>query len=204
MSKTTFSLLSAIGIAIAAVVGLFLATASSDFGVAKRRISDLGGDFTLSATTGPISLSDYRGKAVVVYFGFLTCPEVCPNSMGVVKSALNQLTSEQLGATQAILISIDPIRDSLENLAEYASFFHKNLVGITGSQEQIKRVTDQYGAYYNIEEIQSVSDDYGVEHSSRYYVIDQDGKLIAAMRHSTTPNELRAQIAQVLDGRSAT
>ena len=204
MSKTTFSILTATIVAIVAVIGLFLATTDSEFGEKKRTFSDLGGDFTLNSKLGPVSLTDYRGKAVVLYFGFLTCPEVCPNSMGVVKNALNKLTREQLDSTKAILISVDPGRDSLDDLAEYAGFYHENLVGVTGSHEQIKQVTDQYGAYYDIEEIKSVSEDYGVEHSSRYYVIDPNGKLIAAMRHSTTPNELRAQIAQVLDGRSAT
>ena len=204
MSKTTFSVLIATVIAIVAVVGLFLTTTDSKFGEKKRTFSDLGGDFTLDSKKGPISLTDYRGKVVILYFGFLTCPEVCPNSMAVVKNALNKLTAEQLRSTRAILVSVDPRRDSLDDLAEFASFYHDNLVGVTGSQQQIKRITDQYGAYYDIEEIGSIAQDYGIEHSSRYYVIGPDGNLIAAMRHSTTPNELRAQIAQVLNGRSET
>jgi len=98
---------------------------------------------------------------------------------------------------QAILVSIDPKRDTPEKLAKYAEFFHPNLVGITGSQDEIDTVTKQYGAFYNFTEIESVSLEYGVEHSSRYYVIDQQGKLVTAMRHSTTPNELFAQIIEV-------
>jgi len=83
-------------------------------------------------------------------------------------------------------------------MSEYTRFYHPSLIGITGSKEEIDQVTKQYGAYYDFSEIESVTEDYGVEHSSRYYVIDKQGQLVTAMRHSTTPNELYAQILELL------
>jgi protein SCO1/2 len=197
MNKIALSSIAVLMITIIAVVALFIGTSDTEFGQEKKQFSDLGGDFTLTSQTGPVSLSDYEGKVVVMYFGFLTCPEVCPNSLNVIRTALKRLDKESQQAAQAILVSIDPKRDTPEKLAKYAEFFHPNLVGITGSQGEIDAVTKQYGAFYNFTEIESVSLEYGVEHSSRYYVIDQQGKLVTAMRHSTTPNELFAQIIEV-------
>lgn len=181
------------------VLVLFFATSDADFGDKKREFSELGGDFTLQSSEGAVSLSRFQNKVVVMYFGFLTCPEVCPNSMTIVSSALNKLSPAQLAETQALLVSIDPKRDTPEKLAEYAKFYHQNLLGLTGSKNEIDVVTNQYGAYYNFTEIEAVTADYGVEHSSRYYVIDRAGNLVTAMRHSTTANELYAQIIQLLD-----
>jgi len=198
-SKGALIALGAILLSLLAVVTLFLVTSDSEFGEPNKNFSDLGGDFTLNSAHGAVSSSDYRGKVLVMYFGFTSCPSVCPNSMGVISNALNRLTESQLQGTQGILVSIDPKRDTPEYLAEYAAYYHNNVIGLTGTKKQIDAVTQQYGAYYDFTEIESVSDDYGVEHSSRYYVIDQTGKLIAAMRHSTTPNELYSQISQLLE-----
>jgi len=198
VNKLALVVLSGILLSILTVVTLFLVTSDSEFGESKKSFADLGGEFTLSSANGEVSSNDYLGKVLVMYFGFTSCPSVCPNSMGVISSALDRLNENQLQSTQAILVSIDPKRDTPEELAEYAKFYHSNLIGLTGSKSQIDAVTKQYGAYYDFTEIESVNEDYGVEHSSRYYVIDQTGKLIAAMRHSTTPNELYSQITQLL------
>jgi len=171
----------------------------TDFGEKATNFSDLGGDFTLTSKDGAVSLSDFDQKVVVMYFGFLTCPEVCPNSMTVISTALSRLSEAQLASTQGILVSVDPTRDTPDKLEEYTEFYHSSLIGLTGSKDDIDRVTQQYGAYYDFTEIESVTADYGVEHSSRYYVIDKKGKLVTAMRHSTTPNELYTQILELLE-----
>lgn len=197
MNKIALSAIGVLLVTIIAVVALFVVTSDTDFDQKAQKFSDLGGDFTLTSQDGPVSLSDFKGKVVVMYFGFLNCPEVCPNSLAVIRTALKRLEGENLDNTQALLVSIDPKRDTLEKLAKYAEYFHPNLTGITGTKDSIDSVTKQYGAYYNFTEIESVTQDYGVEHSSRYYVIDAQGKLVTAMRHSTTPNELHAQIVEV-------
>ena len=197
MNKIALGAISVLLVSIVVVVALFVSTSDTDFDQKAKAFSDLGGDFTLTSQAGPVSLSDLKGKVVVMYFGFLSCPEVCPNSMTVIRSALKRLGSDNLENTQALLVSIDPNRDTPQKLAEYAKYFHPNLKGITGTKQTIDTVTKQYGAYYNFTEIESASQDYGVEHSSRYYVIDQQGKLVTAMRHSTTSNELYTQIIEV-------
>ena len=131
-----------------------------------------------------------------MYFGFMSCPEVCPNSLGVIKAAFNKLDSDNITDVQGLMISIDPERDSLQSLAAFTQHFHTNIMGITGDQSVLEKTAKQYGAYF------SKTDDpklgYLFEHVSRYYVINKDGELVDAMRHSTTPNELAARLKTII------
>lgn len=198
MNKAVSISLATIGLVLIVVVGLFVTTSDGTLGEKPKSFANLGGDFSLQSQAGETALSDFKGKVVVMYFGFLSCPEVCPNSMTVIQTALNRLSEADKTQTQALLVSVDPSRDTIEKLAEYTEFYHQNLLGLTGSKAQIDAVTRQYGAFYDFTEIESANANYGVEHSSRYYVIDRAGSLVAAMRHSTTPNELAAQIRELL------
>lgn len=156
-----------------------------------------GGDFTLQGIAGDVSLSDFRGKVVLLYFGFLNCPEVCPASMAVYQQTLNDFNATELARIQPILITIDPKRDTAEILKDYSEYFHKNIIGLTGTENSIRQVANQYGAYFKAVPTDSEVE-YVFEHTSRYYVINQEGQLIDAMRHSTTVNELSARIRTLL------
>ena len=112
MNKLALIAISGILLSLLTVVTLFLVTSESEFGESNKALADLGGDFTLNSASGTVSSNDYRGKVLVMYFGFTSCPSVCPNSMGVISSALNRLDESQLQDTQAFLISIDPKRAS--------------------------------------------------------------------------------------------
>jgi len=183
--------------AIIGLIALFTLTSKNDFGeTTPSSFDQLGGDFTLQSLHGDVSLSDFKGKAVVMYFGFMSCPEVCPNSLGVIKAAFNKLGSDNITDVQGLMISIDPERDSLQSLATFTQHFHPNIIGITGDHSKLEKTAKQYGAYF------SKTDDpklgYLFEHVSRYYVINKDGELVDAMRHSTTPNELVARLKTII------
>ena len=183
--------------AIVGLIALFVFTSKGEFGdKTPRSFAQLGGDFTLQSLQGDVSLSDFEGKVVVMYFGFMSCPEVCPNSMGVIKSAFSRLSEEQTAGLQGIMVSVDPERDSLQALELFTQHFHKNIVGLTGSEEALKAVGKQYGAYFK--KVKDKDNDYLFEHVSRYYVINQKGQLVEAMRHSTSPNELAARIKLII------
>ena len=96
-----------------------------------------GGDFTLQSAAGPVSLKDYRGKLVLVYFGYTFCPDICPTSLAATAEGLKQLTPEELARVAMIFVSVDPKRDTPERLKEYAEFFHPAIVGVTGTPEAI-------------------------------------------------------------------
>ncbi len=199
--KKTPLVISILSIAIIGLVTLFTLTSKTDFGEkTPRSFAELGGNFTLQSSSGDVSLSDFKGKAVVMYFGFMSCPEVCPNSMGIIQAAFGKMSSEELSDIQGIMISIDPQRDNLKSLEKFTQYYHPNIIGITGDDNTIEQTADQYGAYFKRTE--DKTNDYLFEHVSRYYVIDRDGHLVDALRHSTTPNELAAKLRETLTGKA--
>ena len=114
---------------------------SSDLGGEDGKI---GGDFTLQSLHGDVSLSDFRGKVVMVYFGFTHCKEVCPLSMGVIRNTLLKMKQQELDQVQVVLVSFDPERDTLEALDEYSKKYHSKIVGVTGSEQQIEDVINGF------------------------------------------------------------
>lgn len=185
---------------VAALVWTLLATSDQALTGVGGEDGKLGGDFTLQSAAGDVSLSDHRGRVVVIYFGFLNCHEVCLNSMRVMQNTLLNLNDDEVDQVRMMLISIDPARDTKEDLARFAAVFHPNMLGLTGSQEEIDAVAREYGATFELTEEERNDPNYLFRHSSRYYVIDQQGELVDAMRHSTTTNEILARVRQVLGG----
>ena len=195
--KQTHIIFASLIFAIIGLITLFSLTSKNEFGEKTNLSFDqLGGDFTLQSARGDISLSDFKGKAVVMYFGFMSCPEVCPNSLGVIKAAFKKLDANDIDNVQGLMISIDPKRDSLTSLEKFTQHFHPNITGITGDEDILEKTAKQYGAYFS--KIVDPKLDYLFEHVSRYYVIDKDGELVDAMRHSTTPNELVARLKTII------
>ncbi len=165
---------------------------------ADAQTFNLGGDFRLQSATGPVSLSDYRGHPVVLYFGYASCPDVCPTSLAVMTQGFRHLSDEEQARVRGIFVSVDPDRDTPQKLAEYSAFFHPNLTGLTGSREQIDQIVRQYGAYYRIATMENSALGYAVDHSSRLYLIDTDGKLVDVLSHSITPEELALKLRALL------
>lgn len=155
--------------------------------------------FVLQSAMGPVALADYRGKVVVLYFGYAFCPDVCPTSLGILSLALNKLSAEELGSVQPIFISVDPERDTVERLKTYAEAFHPSIIGITGSTLDIAEVAQQYGVLYMKVEMPDSALGYSVDHSSMYYVINRDGTLNQKISHGTDPKKVAAVLRQVLN-----
>ena len=145
-----------------------------------------GGDFTLQSYRGPVSLREMRGKVIALYFGYTKCPDICPTTLGYLSLALNELSPDERPQVQALFISVDPERDSLEGLRDYGEYFHTGILGITGTPEQVARVAEQYGAGYRKVEQDSAAA-YSVDHSSDLYLIDTEGRLRESLPYGTTP-----------------
>ncbi|KEA62846.1 Cytochrome oxidase biogenesis protein Sco1/SenC/PrrC, putative copper metallochaperone [Marinobacterium lacunae] len=163
----------------------------------------LGGDFTLTSEEGPVSLSDYKGKVVVLYIGYASCPDVCPTALAVLSQALRNLSPEQSEQVQGIFISVDPERDTPEKLAQYARFFSDRMTGVTGSREQIDAVVRQYGAFYRMVDMKDSALGYAVDHSSRLYLIDRHGALAGTLIHNSTPTELGQWLQRLLEDKES-
>lgn len=199
MSRWKNWLIPIIGITlIGGLITFYISTTTKTLGQSSRPFSELGGDFRLDSAQGEIALSDFKEHVVVLYFGYLSCADVCPNSMTVMSNAFSKLNAEQKDFVQGLFISVDPARDTVKNLAKYTAYFDENILGATGTKEVIKATSEQYGVFYDLEDLGSEQSTYSVEHASRFYIIDKTGKLITAMSHTTTPNELAAQIKELL------
>ena len=131
-------------------------------------------DFTLTGVDGPVSLSDYDGKYVFVYFGYTYCPDICPDTLSKLARVLKQLKPEEAEQVQVIMISIDPDRDTPELLAEYAAYFDPSFVGITGTQDEIDAAGKPYYLFYEKHEGTSASG-YLIDHTARTYLVDKAG-----------------------------
>lgn len=158
----------------------------------------LGGDFTLQSQNGELKLEDYRGKVVLFFIGYASCPDICPTALAVASQGLHELNEAEQNQVSGIFMSVDPDRDSTEKLAKYAGFFHPNFTGATADRETIDKVVKQYGAFYRMVDMNNSAMGYAVDHSSRLYVIDKEGNLAKALVHATNPKELAAEIRNLL------
>lgn len=158
-----------------------------------------GGDFTLQSADGELSLSDFRGKVVVIYFGYVSCPDACPMTMGKVSAALQQMTPEQRSEVRVILISVDPERDTPQMLANYTGFFGDEFVGVTGTPEQIEKIARSYGVLYQRVDMPNSGLGYTVDHTSSTFIVGRDGIVRYIVAHGSEYTEYRDRIVDAVN-----
>lgn len=158
----------------------------------------LGGDFGLASTVADTSrLSDFRGKVVLLNFGFTSCPDVCPMVLSRMSKALNELEDER-AKVQPVFVSFDPERDTVERLKAYLQFFGKDFVGMTGTPEQIAKVARQYGVVYLPQKSESAMGTM-FAHSDYIYLLDQQGRVRALFANSDAIDKIVDDIESLLD-----
>lgn len=168
-----------------------------------RQGSDLipgaGGEFTLQSVNGPVSLSDFRGKAVALYFGYMSCPDVCPTSLWALTEAIKLLTPEQAAQLQGIFISVDYERDSPLALDIFVKGFNPGYLGLTDdNRENIDKVARQYSVVYEKVPLDDSAMGYVIDHSSVIYLIDENGILQYFVPHAEEPSVIAERIISVL------
>lgn len=157
-----------------------------------------GGDFTLQSVDGPVALSDFRDEIVLLYFGYTACPDICPTNLAIIGYALKQLTPAEREQVQVLFVSVDPARDDLQRLTEYAAYFDPRILGITGSEAAVAEAAARYGAAYRRTEAGDSAMGYLVDHSAFTYVIDQDGELVDTLPHATPAETIIARLRELL------
>lgn len=152
--------------------------------------ADIGGDFTLADHNGNEFNSDeMKGKISLVYFGFTSCPDICPTSLQKLTNVLETLEKYRIDILP-IFITVDPSRDTAELLKEYLGHFHSKFLGLTGTEEQIKKVADLYKVFYAKTDSISEDNKYMIDHSSFVYVMGKDGKYLKHFYLSSTSEEI--------------
>ncbi|MCG8485946.1 MAG: SCO family protein [Chromatiales bacterium] len=156
-----------------------------------------GGDFSFDSYRGEVSLKDFRGSVVLLYFGYTWCPDICPTNLSMISAILDEFPAAERARVQPIFISVDPARDSVQRLKEYVEYFHPSLLGLTGDAATIAEVAEQYGAAYQIH-AKSGDDNYVVDHTADTYLIGTDGKLAKTLPHGTDLEDLMAAVRELL------
>jgi protein SCO1/2 len=145
----------------------------------------------------PLNLSGYRGKIVILGFGFTSCPDVCPTTLAVLAQARKKLgaAADQL---QVVYVTVDPQTDTAERMRKYLSTFDGSFVGGTGSEEELAAIRKQYGIIANRKKYGS---NYTYAHSSYTYLIDREGKLRALMPYGHTADDYAHDVKVLLGER---
>ena len=182
-------------LAIGLLAGIYFLRPHSFHGTVIQS-SEPAFDFTLTSADGDVSLSDYRGKIVLLYFGYTFCPDICPATLGNTGQAIRRLniTEEDV---QLIMISLDPERDTPQKLATYVAHFHPSFVGVTGSQEQLNEVASLYGIFY--EKVEGSTDaNYIINHTATLLVIDREGYLKLIFPFGVSVDEIADDLGYML------
>jgi protein SCO1/2 len=157
-----------------------------------------GGPFSLLDGDGrPVSDTDFRGKFMLVYFGYTFCPDACPTTLSEVADALDRLGGKA-DHIQAIFITVDPKRDTPAVVRQYAAAFSPRLIGLTGSPEQIDNVAEAYRVYHVEHRTGPGPDEYSIDHSSVLYLMGPDGKFIVGLRGDVTSAVLADELDEMM------
>ena len=145
----------------------------------------------------PRTLADFRGKVVVVFFGYVRCPDVCPTTLAELRLVLEQL-GEDAKRVQVLFVTLDPERDTQALLAQYASAFHPGFLGLYGDAEATRKAAKEFKVFY--QKVPGTRpDNYSVDHTTGSYVIDPQGRIRLLVRHGQAA-DLAGDLRTLLSG----
>lgn len=156
------------------------------------------GDLVLDTAEGELKLSDFRGRGVVVYFGYTSCPDICPTTLQTMGRAFGQLTEAEQDQLALVFVSVDPERDELARLGAYARYFHPHFHGGSASPERVAAMAADWGVQYRRSESPGSAMGYTVDHSTQAFLVDRDGKMVHQIAHGTRPDAVARLLRSVL------
>lgn len=154
-------------------------------------------DFTLDTTLGkPMSLSDFRGSYLLLYFGYTFCPDVCPLTLSDLQTTITELGTDA-DQVQVLFISVDPARDTIAQLTSYLPHFHPSFIGMTGPEDKILQAATQFGIFYDVHEA-AADGYYTVDHTSTVVVIDPEGYARLIFPYGTNGKEMAEDLRYLM------
>ncbi len=169
----------------------------------SARASPLGGDFDLPDAHGKVfRLADQRGKVVLIYFGYTGCPDACPTDLLLYRDLLTSL-GERREKLRTVFVSVDPARDTPRQLLEYARSFSPEIIALTGSEKQLRRVARAYGAHFRYVGRERDASNYTVDHSVSIYMVDPHGRLVGVIPFGTPLAEVQRRVEAVITPQTA-
>lgn len=160
---------------------------------------DWGRDFALTDHNGKArTLADFRGKALVMFFGYTQCPDVCPTNMSTMREVMDRLGPEA-GRVQMVFVTVDPERDTPALLAQYVPTFHPSFLGLYTDPATTAATAKEFKVFY-VKQPGSTATTYTVDHTAGSYVFDPKGKLRLYLKHGETPERIAADLGKLLAG----
>jgi protein SCO1 len=164
--------------------------------------ASFGRDFALTDHTGKArTLADYRGKAVVVFFGYTQCPDACPTTLGALAEAMKQLGSEA-ERVQVLFVTVDPERDTQPLLAQYVPAFDPRFAGLYGDAAATERVAKEFKIIYQ-KQPGATPGTYTVDHSTGSFIFDPQGRLRVYVSHGQGPEVFAHDLREVLRAKAS-
>ena len=158
---------------------------------------DIGGNFTLlSSNNQYVSLEDFKGKVVLLFFGFTVCPDTCPLTLSKLQQVMAQLGQQK--QVQQLFITVDPKRDNPDQLKSFLGTFNLNIIGLTGTEEEILHVAELYGSAYMKNPTINSETSYLMIHTGYVYLIDQQGQVREIYPQDTEGIRIIEDIRQLL------
>jgi protein SCO1/2 len=150
----------------------------------------IGGPFTLVATNGQnVNDQTYRGKWVLIYFGYTYCPDACPTALNNISVALEKL-GQEAGKLQPLFVTVDPQRDTREIMSDYLKSFDSRIRGLTGTKDEIDKVIKEFHLFVAAEKSESDGNNYYVSHSSFIYLMDPRGSFVNVLHGDAVGDEI--------------
>lgn len=156
-------------------------------------------DFTLHSADGPVTRADLAGKVTPIFFGYTSCPDICPTTLFRLAAALNELGPRREDV-QVVFVSVDPERDTPERASEYARAVDPAFVGLTGSEAEIDHVASQYGIYHAKAD-GSEATGYLVDHTTTIVVLNEEGETELLWSSTVSADEMAEDLAALVGGR---
>lgn len=184
-----------LAVAVGLGLGFLIPVGKPDLEVSQ---SFIGGDFEMVNHRGEtVTQETFKGRHMLVYFGYTFCPDVCPTELQAVTVALNDM-GKKADAITPVFVTIDPERDDVAAVREYIGFFHPRLVGLTGTPAQVETITDAFGVFYAKARDTGETSDYLMDHSSLIFLMDEDGRYVTHIRTGTAPEVIARQLIDAL------
>ncbi len=154
-------------------------------------------DFELTSVDGTVRKSDFRGRFVVLFFGYTFCPDVCPTTLSRLRTAMD-LLGPGAGEVQVVMVSVDPERDTPERVSSYAQAFNPGFIGVTGTPEEVAAVAADYGIFHAKAE-GSPETGYLVDHTAAVMVLDRDGNTRMIWSFEITPEQVASDLEYLIE-----
>ncbi len=152
----------------------------------------------IDSNRSTFTLESQRGKVVLLFFGYTSCPDVCPTTLSDLKQVY-RLLGQEAERVQVLFVTVDPQRDTADQLNSYLPLFHPTFLGLTGDLHSLEQAWKDYGVFREVDTTSNTAAGYLVSHSSRLYLIDPQGDLLLTYSYGTPPEDIAKDVANLLD-----